>query len=414
MNFYGFKKIPNPWKTIYYHKFFKRGKPGLLEHIQRRQNPKRNCQKNKTGNGKRKMIIKKQKNKKKKVLMNVNLNLDPLSDYYIDEEIKLKELGNDINQLKFKLSGLEKRIYTQIIESNQLIQEQSFMMSQIFKMRKENEDRLDGLWKIIMEVIEQMKSGKSNFLEKFELNPATLNVPAISYKPHYRDNMLIKNKNDDPVDYSLSKLETIQSATISKDLKKNEVNNFGDVDQKYHDLLDDFKEKDLTLSQEQSLDYNKNSIIAKKAQDAISVDTNQENKSIYDKIPKDSSKIISEIPPPLSQNNQLAIIPSIVKKPNMVGLKKRKFTSSLFDNKGVVKGTSIQTKQNEQRNPFQTNLSGIQNLGMKSNQNVDLILGEIFKMFQKQNIQFDHQHFVRNLIEKGLSFYLGIVYKFFD
>ena len=289
------------------------------------------------------------------------------------------------------------------------------MMSQIFKMRKENEDRLEGLWKIIIDVIEQMKSGKQNFLDKLGLNLTTLNVPAISYKPHNKQNILIKNKNDELIDYSLSKLDTIQSATVSKDLKKNELATpFKEVDNKYHDLLqDDFKEKDLTLSQEKSIDYNKNSIIAKKeeANECVSVDTNQENKSIYDKISKISSKIISEIPQPLKmKNNQLALIPSKVKKPKIFNLKKRNFTSTLFDSKGIVKNTSSSPSQsniNEQRIPFQNNLQGIQSLGAQSNKNVDIILGELFKMFKNQNIQFSHQHFIRNLIEKGLSFYLG-------
>ena len=110
------------------------------------------------------------------------------------------------------------------------------------------------------------------------------------------------------------------------------------------------------------------------------------------------------------KNNQLALIPSKVKKPKIFNLKKRNFTSTLFDSKGIVKNTSSSPSQsniNEQRIPFQNNLQGIQSLGAQSNKNVDIILGELFKMFKNQNIQFSHQHFIRNLIEKGLSFYLG-------
>jgi hypothetical protein len=225
--------------------------------------------------------------------------------------------------------------------------------------------------------------------------------------------MLLK-RNDDLEDYSLSKLETIQSATVSKNgskkIKKNPTT-FIELDDKYHDLLKEEDQKDLVLSQEKNSECNKNSIIAKQGEyvDSSSIDTNQVNKSIYDRLPETLTKIIKEIPKEIKNtNNQLAILPTKIPKNKLFQVKKRQLQSSLFDDKGYVKNHHLShVKSKDPKQAFNKNFFGINNLGNKSNQNVDMILNELFKMFKKQNIQINHEHFIRNLIEQGLFFYFG-------
>lgn len=359
-------------------------------------------------NNKTKKIKKKEKETKKKMLMQYKSEMDAPGEAQNDEG-RVKDLALDINDLKFRLMGLEKRVYNKIIENNKIIQDQSFMMSHIFKMRKENEDRLDSLWKMMMIFIEQTKSSPMSMINTVRANPE-FKFPAISNRPFNKDPGPVAMRNDQLVDYSLSKLETIQSASVSKKLNQEDPSHpktLEEVDNKYTDLLGD--PEDLELSQEKADPIRNNSVLAKlgSQHENLSVDTHQENKSIYDTLPHEMTQIISEVPPPLpTRRNQLAILPETVAKPKILHVKKRKFSSSLFDGGRFSQKPQGQlATSKDQILSMKNKLRGIQSLGKSSNQNVDLILQELFKMFKKQNVQINREHFIRNLIEQGLSFY---------
>lgn len=408
LNLYGFKKVAVPKQIIYYHKYFKRGQPGLLELIQRRQNMRRK-KKKKNNKIKTKKIKKKDKVVKKKTLMAYKSEVRGQAESSVDEQEQLEQLTVNINDLKFRLMGLEKRVYNKIIENNKIIQDQSFMMSHIFKMRKENEERLETLWKMLMILIKKNKTCPRSLLHSSRLGH-DLGFPAISNRPFNPETTPLASRNDQIIDYSLSKLETIQSASVSKKLKEENPQSpetLEDVDNKYTGLLDD--PEDLELSEEKGEMPPNNSVIAKvgSQHESMSMDTNQENRSIFDTLPREMTKIISEVPPPLpARRNQLAIVPKKKDEPKVLQIKKRKFSSSLFDG-----GRFSQERQGAlpvQKEPvrsIQHKLRGIQGLGKTSNQNVDLILQELFKIFKKQNVQISREHFIRNLIEQGLSFY---------
>lgn len=401
LNYYGFKKIPSTCKTIYYHKFFKQGQPGLLEHIQRKEKNRKEPQSKDEKSKKIKKIKKVKKEKKKRVLA---LTYDDMSsESERKDSSDFRDLEGNVNQLKFRLAGLEKRIYSQIIESNRLIQDQTFMMSQIFKMRKENDDKLNMLWNVILRLFNQTKGNEASFAQSLMSLGIPLNFPAIRYQPPSAD-------QNEIVDYSLSKLETIQSEPASE--KKNEKkdqppDNFEEVDKKYANLLFG-KPEDLSLQQESPVkDFNKNSVLAKKSdiKDCTSIDTNQENNSIYEKIPEETKKIITEIPPAISSKQpQLALVPTSTNKTNPVSFKKRKMNSTLFEDVKVYPKDSLPTPKVKQND---LGLAGVRSLGSQSNAQVDLLLSELFQVFQRQNIQVNHQHFIRNLIEIGLSYYIS-------
>mgnify|MGYP001800558175 CR=1 FL=1 len=78
--------------------------------------------------------------------------------------------------------------------------------------------------------------------------------------------------------------------------------------------------------------------------------------------------------------------------------------STLFEDVKVYPKDSLPTPKVKQNI---LGLAGVRSLGSQSNAQVDLLLSELFQVFQRQNIQVNHQHFIRNLIEIGLSYYIS-------